>query len=231
MISFSTKQFAQHHCKMTVEVDAKKHTLNILQELTYYNQSNDTLSTIVLNDWNNAYSDVNTLLSRRFSDEFVRTFHLAPNYERGSTNNITILDDTNLFVTWERIPKKTDLLEVKLRNVLLPNQKIKLHLTYSVKIPSNKFTKYGYGDNDEMNLKNWFLSPARHENNQFITNSNANLDDIANAICDYYLEIITPTNFEITSDLNEIANQKEVTKSTYILSGKNRLDLRLFIEP
>jgi hypothetical protein len=57
-------------------------TLNIQQELTYFNQSNDTLSSLILNDWNNAYSDVNTPLARRFSDEFYRGFHLA---KAGST--------------------------------------------------------------------------------------------------------------------------------------------------
>jgi hypothetical protein len=55
-----------------VEVNAANKTLNIQQELTYFNQSNDTLSSLILNDWNNAYSDVNTPLARRFSDEFYR---------------------------------------------------------------------------------------------------------------------------------------------------------------
>jgi hypothetical protein len=48
-----------------------------------------------LNDWNNAYSDVNTPLARRFSDEFYRGFHLAKEEERGSTTNITIMIPTN----------------------------------------------------------------------------------------------------------------------------------------
>jgi hypothetical protein len=64
---------------------AANKTLNIQQELTYFNQSNDTLSSLILNDWNNAYSDVNTPLARRFSDEFYRGFHLAKEEERGST--------------------------------------------------------------------------------------------------------------------------------------------------
>jgi hypothetical protein len=49
---------------------------------------------LILNDWNNAYSDVNTPLARRFSDEFYRG-HLAKEEERGSTTNITIIDPDN----------------------------------------------------------------------------------------------------------------------------------------
>jgi hypothetical protein len=54
---------------MFVEVNAANKTLNIQQELTYFNQSNDTLSSLILNDWNNAYSDVNTL-----QDDFRMSF-------------------------------------------------------------------------------------------------------------------------------------------------------------
>jgi hypothetical protein len=80
---------------------AANKTLNIQQELTYFNQSNDTLSSLILNDWNNAYSDVNTPLARRFSDEFYRGFHLAKEEERGSTTNITIINPDKLFLSWK----------------------------------------------------------------------------------------------------------------------------------
>jgi hypothetical protein len=82
-------------------MNAANKTLNIQQELTYFNQSNDTLSSLILNDWNNAYSDVNTPLARRFSDEFYRGFHLAKEEERGSTTNITIINPDKLFLSWE----------------------------------------------------------------------------------------------------------------------------------
>ena len=68
---------------MMVDVDVEKKTLNVYQELTFSNQSNDTISSIILNDWNNAYSDKNTPLGKRFSDEFIRNFHLASDKERG----------------------------------------------------------------------------------------------------------------------------------------------------
>jgi hypothetical protein len=100
---------------MFVEVNAANKTLNIQQELTYFNQSNDTLSSLILNDWNNAYSDVNTPLARRFSDEFYRGFHLAKEEERGSTTNITIIDPDKLFLSWERTAENPDLIKVKLR--------------------------------------------------------------------------------------------------------------------
>ena len=73
----SIKLVAQHHVSATVKVDADKKLLSVYQELTFLNQTNDTLTSIILNDWNNAYSARETPLGKRFSDEFVRSFHLA----------------------------------------------------------------------------------------------------------------------------------------------------------
>ncbi|WP_035674493.1 aminopeptidase N [Flavobacterium sp. 83] len=216
---------------MIVELNTENKTLTIQQEITFFNQSNDTLTSIVLNDWNNAYSDKNTPLAKRFSDEFYRGFHLAKEEERGSTNNLTIIDANQLFASCKRTQKNPDYIEVQLREKLLPNQKTTLHLTYITKIPSDKFTKYGYNDKGEMNLKNWFLTPARYDNHTFIRNSNNNLDDIANAVCDFDIELKTPETIEITTDLNSTGPNKLGNFTNYKLQGSNRTDFSLFAEP
>lgn len=230
-IFLSIKGNAQHHSKMTVEIDNEEKSAYVQQEITYFNQSTDTLSSIVLNDWNNAYSDKNTPLAKRFSDEFVRSFHLANDNERGNTNNITIIDQGNLFLKWHRFEKHPDVIEVNLREKLLPNHKTVIRLTYFVKFPKDRFTKYGWNDNGDMNLKNWFLTPARFENHQFTRYSNNNLDDIANGVSDFDVSIKLPQYFEITTDLNEQKVTQDNSSKTYHFSGKDRLDFNLFIEP
>ncbi|MFE3868840.1 aminopeptidase [Flavobacterium sp. LS2P90] len=216
---------------MTVELNTETKTLHVEQELTFFNQSNDNLTSIVLNDWNNAYSDKNTPLAKRFSDEFYRGFHLAKEEERGNTKNLTITDKSHLVLTSERTDKNPDFIVVKLDQTLFPNQKITLHLSYIVKIPSDKFTKYGYNDKGEMNLKNWFLTPARYENHDFIRYSNNNLDDISNAVSDFDIDLKIPATLEATSDLNNNTPIKREGFYIYKLSGKNRTDFSLFIEP
>ena len=83
---------AQHQSKLVVAINHENHSLNINQELTYFNQSKDTLNSIVLNDWNNAYSNNKTPLGKRFSDEFLRSFNFASEKERGSTTINLIAD-------------------------------------------------------------------------------------------------------------------------------------------
>lgn len=228
---FSAKGNAQHHSRMNVEINSEEKSAYVQQEITFNNQTGDTLTSIVLNDWNQAYSDKNTPLARRFSDEFVRSFHLAPDEDRGKTENITIIDQDNLFLKWHRFEKHPDVIEINLRESLAPNEKIVLKLTYRVKFPNDRFTKYGWNDKGEFNLKNWSLAPARYENQRFIIYSNNNLDDITNAATDFDVTLKLPIGFLATSDLDQSNLVTDTTFSTYELTGKNRLDFNLFIEP
>jgi hypothetical protein len=223
--------FAQHRSHFSVEADMKRNVLNVIQDLTFYNESKDSIGIIVLNDWNHAYSDKNSWLGKRFSDEFVRTFHLAKESERGSTDNLTVIDAQNSFLTWLRPKTNIDLIEVSLREKVPPGEKIQLHLTYSVRIPDDRFTKYGHDNKGNLTLKNWFLTPARYEDHKFVRYSNVNLDDIANGISDYDLDIRIPTGFDLDTDLDELGKTKSPAFTAYQLSGLRRNDFTLFITP
>ena len=211
---------AQHHSKIVAEYDEKDKKINVVQELTFFNQTNDTLQSIVLNDWMNAYGDKNSDIGKRFADEFERAFHLAKEKDRGRTENITIITIENSFLIWKRDENSADVIEIQLKEKLSPGEKIKLHLTYSVKIPNARFTKFGFTDDEKVYLKNWFLTPSRYENGSFVKYNNHNIDDIANAVSDYDLEIKLPKNLEVFTDLNKV--------SETVFTGKNRLDFNLF---
>jgi hypothetical protein len=214
---------------MAVSVDMNANTMMIDQEITFYNQTGDTLTSIVLNDWNNAFSEKDSPLGKRFSDEFYNKYHLAPDEERGGTLNLIIEGNTNA-VSWERTKKNPDYVMVTLSQSLAPNEKIKLHLTYVSKIPSNKFTKYGHFEKYGMHPKNWFLTPARYENHQFVNYSNENLDDIANGVSDFDIDLKIPNKNAITSDL-AIDNLTQSDGETHVnLAGQNRTDFDLIIE-
>ncbi|WP_073351344.1 gluzincin family metallopeptidase [Flavobacterium xanthum] len=216
---------------MTVALNTENKTLLIKQEITFFNESNDTLKSIVLNDWNNAYSNKNTPLAKRFSDEFYRGFHLAKEEERGSTSNLIITTTNQQFLSWNKTEENPDYVVLQLQEPLLPHQKITFHLSYLSKIPSDKFTKYGYNNNGILHLKNWYLTPARYENHAFVTNSNNNLDDIANALSDFEIELTTPAALEVTSDLNVSKAIVDKDLKNYTFSGRNRTDFSMILEP
>jgi hypothetical protein len=225
------KTLAQHHSKLSVEVNIVSKTLTIQQEITFFNESEDTLTSIVLNDWNTAFSDKNTPLAKRFSDEFYRGFHLAKEEERGGTKNLTIIGADHFFLPWERTVKNPDYIVVTLQEKLAPKAKTNLYLTYTAKIPTDKFTKFGYTDKGGMSLKDWFITPARYENHAFKKYNNTNLDDIANGVSDFDIELKVAKYLEITSDLNTVEKIENDSFSVYKLKGNNRTDFSLYIEP
>ena len=234
----SIKSFAQHHSQMDVDVNMEQKTLMVQQQIEYFNQTDDTLRSIVLNDWNNAYSSKTSPLAKRFSDEFYRGFHLASEKERGSTNILAITTTDDAKLSWERTEKNPDFIVIKPENKIAPHQKIILQLSYIVKVPDHKFTRYGYNGKEGMYLKNWFLTPARYENHGFSTYNNLNLDDIANAICNFDItfrianQFETKTNtYELTTDLDSEKIAADENRAIYKLHGNNRVDFSVFLEP
>ncbi len=225
---FFISQFivAQHYTKLVVTVDNDKKVLHINQELSFYNQTGDTLNSIILNDWNHAFSDKRSPLGNRFSDEFVRSFFLASDFERGTTSDIAITNEQGNSITWKRLDSQVDLIEIPLEQALLPNQKINLKLSYSIKIPDDKFTNYGYNNKGTFTLKNWFLTPAQYSNHSFLKYSNLNLDDAANSMFNTDLIITVPKDYYISSDLKEIKKESD----THYLVGDKLFDIPLYIE-
>lgn len=209
---------------MEVELNYEQNTLKVKQQITFKNTSETQLQSVILNDWINAYSDKSTPLGRRFSDEFVRIFHRAPDGDRGGTTIANIKSNGNT-LSWMRPNGHPDLIEVRLFSPLNPNTSVTLELEYEVKIPNDRFTRYGFDNEGNLTLKNWYLTPARLKKTTFAKYSNENLDDIANSICDYEIRLTVPGNIHVTSDLN-------INKSggAYILTGKNRVNFNLALE-
>ena len=94
---------AQNQIDVNASVDIDNKTIRITERIKYQNESNDTLTTIYLNDWNNAYSTKNTPLAQRFSEEFNDKFHLAESDQRGYTVVTRIIDQKGSNITFSNL--------------------------------------------------------------------------------------------------------------------------------
>lgn len=228
---FSAILSAQHHNRIWAELDADAKTFTVRQEITYYNQTNDTLDNFILNDWNNAYSSKETPLAKRFSDEYVRAFHLAREKDRGSTAIHSVADQNGAILDWKRPANHPDLVDIRLKSPVYPNQKFILVLSYSIKMPDERFTGFGFDDkNGSFNLRDWYLTPARFADHKFVKYSNENLDDIANAVCDFDVTLVVPEGARLTSDLYIGNKTKKDSMVEYFLVGRNRTCFSLSLE-
>jgi len=220
----------QHQNKLTVELLDQEKKLEVRQTIVFQNTTTQPLTKLILNDWNHSYSDQKTPLGKRFSDEHYRAFHLAKYKDRGSTNNLSILSSTQQSLQWCRPENHPDLVEVNLSEHLLPGEQVTLHLLYYINIPNSKFTRYGYELDGSFNLKNWYLTPARVHDGAFVTYSNLNLDDIANAPFDVDFTLKTARSYRVTTDLNQINSEVDSTSQILRFFGKSRTNFSLYIE-
>ena len=60
--------------------------IDINQNISYRNISDNTIKTIYLNDWSNSYSSTDTPLAKRFGEEYDRSFYLSSKNKLGFTN-------------------------------------------------------------------------------------------------------------------------------------------------
>jgi hypothetical protein len=74
-----------------------------------------------------------------------------------------------------------------------------------------------------MNLKTWYLTPARYENHAFIKYSNANLDDIANAVSSIDIDLKVNKDLEVTTDLDITETVQKKMISFINFQGKTGL--------
>ena len=92
-----------------------------------------------------------------------------------------------------------------------------LNVEYEIKIPSKKFTGFGYSKLKEYYLQYWHLVPSI-KMDKWNFYSNKNLNDIPTSKYNITeLEIKTPENYKITTELKQSKNEllKDGIKYTY----------------
>ncbi len=219
--------FSQNEHRINASLDVSKRLLNIQHELTFTNSTNRPLDTLYLNDWANAYTDKNTPLSKRFSEEYNRTLHLAKKRDRGHTEIITVMDSQFSNLDWSRLKDQSDILKLKLNNTLYPGQKVTLRLVYRIKIPNSKFTRYGFTKSNNFNLRYWYLTPAINNKGFWTLYSNKDLDDLYIDKAKYEIDFSYPENYQLITELEKEEVDNNNGSNRIILKGADRNDIKL----
>lgn len=210
--------------------DISINQIHITQFITYINTTNDALTAIYLNDWSNSYSTKSTPLANRFSEEYIDKFHFAKNEERGYTIVTSINNTNNDLLNFERLEQHPDIIKVTLVNTLKPGKSYQLKLIYTIQLPSDKFTRYGVTPYKNYNLKYWYITPAVYNETGWHYYSNKNLDDLYVPNADITMQVEFPRNYVLTSELDLINVIQDKDSQTVVLSGKNRIDSKLFLQ-
>ena len=198
------KLSAQHKNTLTVKLNGETKELNIQQEFIYKNTSRYPLEVLYFNDWAHAYSNKNTGLAERFAEEFKKSLHLAKEHERGRTSIISAVDDEYRGLHYERTSEK-DIIKIELNKTLLPGKSVQLFITYSVKLPPDKYTPYGYNNRNEYYLKDWYLTPAVFDGKWHLY-SNKDLEDLYTDITRTTVNFMYPENLYLATNYRNLGN-------------------------
>ncbi|WP_313779246.1 metalloprotease [Flagellimonas onchidii] len=219
----------QHQNEITATLDGISKEIHITQKFTYVNSSNSGLSVIYFNDWTHAYANKNTAMAKRFGEEFKRSLHLAKDKERGFTNIMSVVDEEYTGLQWKYEGNK-DIVRVKLNKTLKPKESVKLFLTYTVKLPHEKFTAYGYNPRGGYYLQNWYLTPAIYNQGWKLYN-NMNLDDLYTDIADTTIDFKYPKGLFLATNFDERGSTSFPGGQYAKLQGVGRKNCEIILSP
>ncbi len=211
---------------LEVELNSFDKTIDIKQVMKYKNVSNTSVDIIFLEDWSNAYSNTDTKLAKRISDEYSRSFSFSQKKQRGSTliNKIS----SNNIDKWSRSENASDIIKLFLKEPLKINQSIEIEILYSIKLPDSKFTGFGYDNSNNFYLKNWIIAFSANSGLNLLPQSNLNLDDQSIDNSDYSIKLKLDGDYFIVSNLQNILNEDN-ERETAQLIGSSIKDVKLNI--
>ncbi|WP_245686450.1 gluzincin family metallopeptidase [Psychroflexus sediminis] len=220
--------FSQNRITADILTSDDLKTLSITQTIRFKNTSDQALESIYLYNWLNAFSDKESPLAKRYAEEYVRRFHFASDYERGGTtihSLSTEFTDSN----WNLVQGHPDLIQVKLDKALPQGQSLDIHLNYTLVVPDQKFTGFGW-NNRELNLKQWLISPAVY-NEGWILYSHKDLNDYPLQRMDYDLFLEFPNTYIIKSSFEQSNSESHLTTYRKVeLRGENLAGTTLYVK-
>ena len=216
-----------YNVNASLNIDEK--TIEVSQIMKFKNTSTNILNEIFLEDWSNSYINNETKLAKRISDEYSRSFSFAKKRQRG----FTVINElkSNSKVTWSRYQGQSDLIRVKLEEPIKINESISIELKYTIKLPDSKFTGFGYDDKN-FYLKNWIIVFSNIYQDEWLNQSNLNLDDQSLKESTYNLNFSYKGSYNLNSNLNkgDISETNQIKTVELYGSGINNVRLNLVVE-
>ncbi|MGI9531576.1 MAG: aminopeptidase [Lutimonas sp.] len=218
--------YAQNNQISIKAVVLSEYRISIDQEITYYNPSDRPMDTIYLLNWANGYRDKKTPLNKRLLEDYNKSLHFAKIKDRGySIIHSLQAKEEDLF--FSELENASDIIKVALPHSLAPGESINMKVKYELKIPSDRFTRYGRNPL-AYHLRFWHLTPAVFDEKWHLF-SNLNMDDYYMQPTDFDIEFAIPLGYSMQSDLAQEAEIKD-DYVLYKLTGKDQLDVELSIQ-
>ena len=195
--------------KIDVSLNDSVHALTGYMQLTYKNNSPDTLSYIWFHVWPNAFKNDKTAYSEHQLSKGNTSFYFSGSAERAYINRL----DFRTGITSLEIadhPVHTDIIQVILSQPLLPGQATTITTPFYVKLPRN-FDGFGHDGLGEQSyqLNNWHPVAAVYDKEGWHTMPFLERNFVFNEFAWYEIELTLPRNYIVASNA-ELKNEDEL---------------------
>jgi len=160
----SNTSYWQQQCDYVIEVTLNDtlHVLEGFETITYRNNSPDTLKSIFIHLWPNAYRNHETPFAKQLLENGNTAFHRSKLNQRGFIDHIDFKVDAEV-CEWDYEKNNLELVRLNLNEPLLPGKSISISTPFRVKIPDN-FSRMGhYGQSYQ--ISQWYPKPAVYDKN------------------------------------------------------------------
>jgi len=198
--SIAQPAWQQHvDTKIDVTLDDKKHFLRAYEELTYTNNSPDTLHYIYMHLWPNAYKDDQTPFERQMDVNHNSSFYYSKRKDKGYIDSLQFTID-GMPAEHYSSQKSPDVARIDLPKPLLPGHTILITTPFLVKIPK-VFSRMGH-TGQAYYISQWFPKPAVYDQKGWHPISYLDQGEFFSEYGSYDVSITLPANYVVMATGN-----------------------------
>lgn len=210
------QQKVDHNIK--VKLDPASKSLEGLSAVDYYNNSPDTLTTLVFHVWMNAFGDKNSSFARQQLRFQSKEFHFAHDSLLGFYERLLFKTDMEplefeYFKSGNNIHK--DIVVLHLKNPILPHSIQRIDIDFKIKLP-HAFDRPGI-KNNLFCMTQWYPKPAVYDKEGWHPMSYLSLGEFYSEFGDYRVEMEIPVSFSVAS-----TGTQNVSLSTIDIANRSR---------
>lgn len=209
-----------------VSLNDEKHELSGFEKIDYTNNSPQSLDSIVIHLWPNAYKNNSTEMAKHDLENGELEFRFSESKNKGYIDSLNFSSNEKP-LRWSYLNNKIDIAVVYLHQSLQPSETITISTPFKVKIPLGIFSRLGH-IGQSYQITQWFPKPAVYDKNGWHPLSYLSQGEFYSEFGTYDVKITLPENYVVgaTGDLIDGENErafllKKVDQTKKIITSQN----------
>lgn len=208
--------------QIDVKLDDKNHILRGFETIQYKNNSTQSLSTIYMHVWPNAYKNSQTALAQQLKRNEGDKLAKADSKDLGSIDSLDFKVNGSA-IQWEYDPVHIDIVLLHLATPLAPGQQIAISTPFKVKIPSGSLSRLGH-IGQSYQITQWYPKPAVFDQNGWNAMPYLNQGEFYSEFGSFDVKITVPANY-VVGATGELKTASEVAfLETKVAESKKKLE-------